>query len=168
MDSKHFPAFYKKHVKKIYRFLYFRVGANRERAEDLTQDVFMKALRAFDRYDQSISASAWIFTIARNHLINDSAKQKAHTPLEEIENMELDVEPLMSKLEREDDVRMLLESLHVLQKDEKELIQRKYLEGWSFAELAEEKKTTTGALRVKATRAIKKLQREFYTQSRTN
>ncbi|MCR4278351.1 MAG: sigma-70 family RNA polymerase sigma factor [bacterium] len=161
MDSKHFPAFYRKHVKKIYRFLYFRVGSNQERAEDLTQDVFLKALNAFDRYDESISESAWIFTIARNHLINDVSKQKKHSSLEEIENIEMDGESWIVKSENADDVRALIKAMDTLKSDEKDLIQRKYIAGWSFKELAEEMKTTSGALRIKATRTMTKLKKEM-------
>ena len=41
MEKRHFPSFYDKHFKAIYKFVYFRVGANKELAEDLTQDVFL-------------------------------------------------------------------------------------------------------------------------------
>lgn len=157
MDAKHFPAFYKRHVKKIYRFLYYRTGGNREWAEDLTQDVFLKALKSFDAYDPARGASAWIYTIARNHLINELAKQKPAIPLEEIENAVESGGRWDAGVEQRDAERRMLDALGTLSPDEHALIRRKYLEGWSFRELADAMETTSGALRVKAARAMKKL-----------
>jgi len=157
MHEKHFPAFYKKHVKKIYRFLYYRAGGNKELAEDLTQDVFMKALKAFDRYDEAVSESAWIYTIARNHLINEMAKRKSTTDLSEIENLIMEDESWITRTERQDDERRLLEAMKQLRDDERELLHRKHLEGWTYEELAEEFQSTSGALRIKSSRCMKKL-----------
>ncbi len=158
MHKKHFPSFYKKHVKAIYRYLYYRVGGNSELAEDLTQDVFLKALDAFEKYDPSKSDSAWIYTIARNHLLNSLPKHKKHGDLEEIENTILDAESWVQKEERKDEARRMMEAIKKMKKDEQELLIRKYMEGWSFKELAEEWGTTSGALRVKARRVVQKLQ----------
>ncbi|TAL19526.1 sigma-70 family RNA polymerase sigma factor, partial [Patescibacteria group bacterium] len=69
MNPEKFRKFYETHFNKIYRFVLFRVG-NRELAEDLVSEIFVKALKAFPSYDESRSRSSWIFTIARNHLIN--------------------------------------------------------------------------------------------------
>ena len=86
MDSKHFPEFYRLNMKRVYRFLFYRVGGSKETAEDLTQDVFLKAFGAFEKYDPEISKSSWIFTIARNHLINHIAKQRPGVVLQGIEH----------------------------------------------------------------------------------
>jgi RNA polymerase sigma-70 factor (ECF subfamily) len=85
-EKKDFLAFYRAHVERIYKFVYFRVGSNKETAEDLVQDIFLKAYEAHDRYDPEKSLSAWIFTIARNTVINHYAKRKADVTLEEIES----------------------------------------------------------------------------------
>ena len=61
-----FAAWYNDHRGTVYRYIRFRV-ATRETAEDVTSEVFMKALRAIDRYDPGRAAPrTWLLRIARN------------------------------------------------------------------------------------------------------
>lgn len=48
----------------IYRFVYSKVG-NREEAEDLTSQVFLKAVRALDNARDTQSILSWLFQVAR-------------------------------------------------------------------------------------------------------
>ena len=152
-----FLAFYQTHIERIYKFVFFRVGGRKEVAEDLVQDVFLKAFEAFDRYDVSKSVSAWIFTIARNTVINHHAKRKADVTIEEIE-----ASPIVSADARteellRDDERHLVVSLAKLDPEDARLIRMKHLEGWSYEDLADVFEKTPGTLRVQASRAVKKL-----------
>ncbi len=157
MEKRHFPSFYDKHFKAIYKFVYFRVGANKELAEDLTQDVFLKALDAFERYDPKISGSAWIYTIARNHIINQAAKNRPQVDLEEIEDTDWDRQDWDAVMELRHDERRLLQAIDLLPCDEGNLIRMKYLEGWRYEEIAECLNRSAGGLRVQACRVLKKL-----------
>jgi RNA polymerase sigma-70 factor (ECF subfamily) len=155
MKRGEFTGFYEKHVGRIYKFVYFRVAGNREKAEDLTQDIFMKAFEAFERYDPKISASAWIYTIARNHIINMAAKDRPQTDIEEVEfKVANDWEHLA---ERSFDEKRLLEALERLPTQEADLVRMKYLEGWKYKEIAEILGRNPGALRVQMSRVLKKL-----------
>jgi RNA polymerase sigma-70 factor (ECF subfamily) len=67
-NGRHPPAFEKLldlYETKVFRlvFLYLRDHA---RAEDVTQDIFLKVWRALPDYDGRASPSTWIYTIARN------------------------------------------------------------------------------------------------------
>jgi RNA polymerase sigma-70 factor (ECF subfamily) len=54
----------------VYGFFAYRVGS-RDDAEDLTQQTFERALRAWDRFDpRRAAASTWLIAIARNLLID--------------------------------------------------------------------------------------------------
>ena len=65
-----FDSFYEEHVWEVYGFFGYRVRS-REDAEDLTQLTFERALKAWDRFDESrASASTWVLTIARNLLVD--------------------------------------------------------------------------------------------------
>ena len=65
-----FEDLYEDHVREVYGFFAYRLGG-RQPAEDLTQVTFMKALRAWDRYDPLRSAPlTWLLAIARNVLID--------------------------------------------------------------------------------------------------
>ncbi len=155
MDQKYFLEFYQKNVKRVYKFLFYRVGASKETAEDLTQEVFLKALAAFESYDPKISKSSWIFTIARHHLINHHEKIRPTVCLEKIENSCWDNLESNEKYCSNFDEKRLLEAIKQLPPEEAELIRLKYLEGWSYDDLTEKFNKNAGNLRVKAYRALK-------------
>lgn len=154
-----FEAFYRANLKRIYAFVFFRVGADKALAEDLVQDIFVKAFEAFGRYDPAISESAWIYTIARNHVINEMAKRRPAEPIEEVEDSIFAATDARERLAVRDDERRLLEAIGSLSKDEAALIRMKYLEGWRYEELAEIFEKTPGTLRVQANRALNKIRK---------
>lgn len=159
MDRQQFPHFYRKNVQRIYRFLYYRVSGNKELAQDLTQDVFLKAFEAFERYDAAISETSWIFTIARNHLINTLNKERPNVDLEEIENTIWDREDWVARAELNHDEQRLIESIEKLPRDDARLLRKKYLEGWPYEDLEAAFGKSAGTLRVQAHRAIKELRK---------
>ncbi|WP_242527524.1 RNA polymerase sigma factor [Ktedonosporobacter rubrisoli] len=57
-------ALYQENLNLIYRFIYSKVG-NREEAEDLTSQTFIKAVRGLDRTRSPQSMQKWLFQIAR-------------------------------------------------------------------------------------------------------
>lgn len=58
---------YQEHIGLIYRFLYSRVG-NREDAEDLTSQVFLKAVSLLDSSRDALSIRSWLFQLAKTTL----------------------------------------------------------------------------------------------------
>ncbi len=63
-DPRSVRALYEQYVTPIYRFIYAKVG-NREEAEDLTSQVFIKALRGIDADRDAESIQSWLFQVAR-------------------------------------------------------------------------------------------------------
>ena len=57
-------ALYEETLPAIYRFVYSKVG-NREEAEDLTSQIYLKALNGLDQSRDPASAQAWLFQVAR-------------------------------------------------------------------------------------------------------
>jgi RNA polymerase sigma-70 factor (ECF subfamily) len=76
----HCSQWYHAHGQAIYSYLRFHLSSPDE-AEDLTADVFLRALRRFDRFDPSIgSPKAWLFRIAQNAL-RDHQRQSRRRPV---------------------------------------------------------------------------------------
>lgn len=57
-------ALYEATLPSVYRYIYSKVG-NREEAEDLTSQVYLKALRGLDEERDPNAAQAWLFQVAR-------------------------------------------------------------------------------------------------------
>lgn len=76
---------YDEHVWDVYGFFGYRVRT-RQAAEDLTQETFERALRAWPRFDPSrASARTWLLAIAHNLLIDHYRRDRSNTqqPLDE-------------------------------------------------------------------------------------
>lgn len=69
LEPVNLEALYRTHVRPLYAFVCHRVG-NREAAEDITGDVFMKALTHLDLARGEHSAVAWLYQVAR-HAVAD-------------------------------------------------------------------------------------------------
>jgi RNA polymerase sigma-70 factor (ECF subfamily) len=68
-DSQAFGQLYQRYVDRVYSFVLFRVR-DTALAEDLTQEVFLQALRALDAFDWRGSLAPWLLRIARNTVID--------------------------------------------------------------------------------------------------
>ena len=77
MDEKIFELQIKKYLKPVYGFAFRYVG-NREDAEDVTQETFIKAWKNLKKFDQRKSFKTWIFTIAKNTAIDLLKKKREH------------------------------------------------------------------------------------------
>ena len=72
-DAEAFGALYDRYVDAVYRYVYYRVR-NEAEAEDVTSEVFFKALRAMPRYRPRQPFLAWLYRIARNAVIDRSGR----------------------------------------------------------------------------------------------
>jgi RNA polymerase sigma-70 factor (ECF subfamily) len=62
-DVQAFQLFYQENIGPIYRYIYSKVG-NREEAEDLTSQTFVKAVHSIDRERSAHSMQKWLFRVA--------------------------------------------------------------------------------------------------------
>lgn len=158
IKSSDFRHFYDRHFERVYRFVFFRVGNNVDVAEDLTSEIFMKALKAFANYDPKRSQTAWIMTIARNHVINHWRDKKDSVDVDEIA-FSLEGEDGREEEEKKDDVRLLRQAMEKLPAKDKRLVEMKYILGYRYKEMAIELKKSAGAVRIETHRAMKKLKK---------
>ncbi|MDP9320096.1 MAG: RNA polymerase sigma factor [Chloroflexota bacterium] len=71
-----FGVLYDRYVDAVYRYVFYRVR-NEAEAEDVTSDVFMRALRAIPKYEPRQAFLAWLYRIARNAVIDRSRRRAA-------------------------------------------------------------------------------------------
>lgn len=75
-EAEAFGVLYDRYVDAVYRYVFYRVR-NEAEAEDVTSDVFMRALRAIPKYEPRQAFLAWLYRIARNAVIDRSRRQAA-------------------------------------------------------------------------------------------
>ena len=72
-DRRAFEALFSRYTPRILTFL-TRLVRDRARAEELTQDVFVRIYNAAGRYEAKARFSTWIFGIAHNLALNELAR----------------------------------------------------------------------------------------------
>lgn len=160
MDTRRFQQFYETYFDKIYRFVVMRVG-DRALAEDLVSEIFIKALRAFDTYDEERSKSSWIYTITRNHLANHYRTAGRFVTEEDMDDLGIPAKDFSESATMQYDVRTMLTALEDLPKEKQALIRMKYLEELSYEEMAERVGKEKGALKVATFRAMQELRKSL-------
>ena len=78
LPASTFEEMFRHHYRKCVTFAY-RFVRSREDAEDLTQEAFLRAYRAFDRYDCKRPFDSWMFRIIANLFIDHLRKQRKMT-----------------------------------------------------------------------------------------
>lgn len=156
MNKRDFGRFYEENLDRIYRFVYFRVGRKHEVAEDLVSEIFMKALNHFEKYDPEVSKSAWLYTIARNHLANHFRDQHQDTDIEEVV-FAIPGENGMETMEKREAEIIVEKALDTLMPEDRELVTMKHLEGYSYQEMSEILGRSPDALKVATHRAVQKM-----------
>ncbi len=81
-DAEAFGALYDRYADAVYRYVFYRVRDQTE-AEDLTSEVFMRALRAMPRYEPRQAFLAWLYRIARNAVIDRARRQRQQVSFED-------------------------------------------------------------------------------------
>jgi RNA polymerase sigma-70 factor (ECF subfamily) len=74
-EAPAFEVLVVRHKRTLYNFL-LRSVHDRSRADELLQEVFLRIVRAKDRYETSAKFTTWVFTIARNLCVDESRRQK--------------------------------------------------------------------------------------------
>lgn len=135
-----------RHSRRVRDYINMMVK-DRDVAEDIFQETFIKAVRVIDdgRYTDNGKFLSWILRIAHNQVIDHFRSQKQNKAVNEAEAgydmlgtlrlTEGTVEDAMVNDQIERDVRMLVE---LLPDEQREVVMMRYFSGLSFKEIAEQ------------------------------
>jgi len=152
---KKFQGYYKQHLDKIYNYLFYRSGYNKELAEDLVSTVFLKALENFSSFDESTASfQTWIYSIAHNQLIDFYRSKKETVPLDKLEQTAVEEKDLVAKLDAKEEAGKVLRAIQKLPKNYCELLTLRYVQGLSNNEIAEITGKSAVSVRVTIHRAL--------------
>jgi RNA polymerase sigma-70 factor (ECF subfamily) len=165
-----FAQWFRDHQPTVYRYVRFRV-ASREAAEDVTSQVFMKALRALDRYDPNRAApKTWLLRIARNavtdHLRSLRRRSSLHVSLDRAPDLVADVPTQEERVLRGERIEMLLNASRELRPADQEILSLRYGSGLGNREIAEALKISGNAVAVRLHRALARLKAVVEKQGR--
>lgn len=158
-QTEAFAELYDMYSKQIYRYIYFKVPT-KERAEDLTSDVFLKSWEYMNKHNNDVkNFQAFIYQIARN-LIADFYKKNKELPLEYVESSVVEDHSFQRKIENISDWQVLEKALRKIGNiNEKwqEVLVLRYVEDLSTKEMAKVMDESHSNVRVLLHRAMEKL-----------
>lgn len=148
-DVQAIGALYDQHHAALFRYLWARVG-ERQIAEELTGDVFMRMLAALPRYRPSVVPfRAWLYRIAHNLLVDHYRKEKADLPLQAVEGLNGAGDPA-GIVEQQLTLERVHQVLATIDEQQQTVVALRFLSGLSLAE--------TAAVLDKSESAVKALQ----------
>lgn len=154
-----FGDLYERYAATIYRFVCLRLGSH-EDAEDLTEEIFIRAYNNLPKYDErGIPFAAYLFQIARNALIDYYRKNRnSLTSIDDISISGMDPEPedVVSRKLDFQDLQRMMESLP---EDYRNVLTLRFLNGMTPEETALMMNRSEGAVRVLQFRALAALKR---------
>lgn len=123
-----FAEIYQLHLSRIFRYLYYRTG-HRQTAEDLTEQVFLKAWQAMPRYKSSGTPFvAWLFRIAHNLAVDHHRNKRETLALDELLEIEDKSPTAQQLLERREEASKLSAALAQLSRLEQSVIALRFVE----------------------------------------
>jgi RNA polymerase sigma-70 factor, ECF subfamily len=164
-DAAGFGQLYERYFEKVYSYLSFKLG-NPSEAEDLTGQVFLKALESLGSYKWTgVPFQAWLFRIAHNQLV-DALRRRSRRPSAPIEHAagvaderrEASPEETLAVALQRDDVIAAVEQLTELQR---QVIALKFAGGLSNMEVARLMGKSEGAVKALQHAALVSLQKKI-------
>jgi len=156
-----FTQLYDQHFDKVFRYIYVRLK-NQAESEDLTQEVFIKAINAIGSYKyEGAPFASWLFRIAHNQLIDFvRMRNKQQTaPLDEALSYAGNDDPV-TETEYRFEVAELPGAIEQLSPAQREVVSLRFIADLPIAEVARilgKSEGTIKALQFNATASLRKL-----------
>ena len=158
-DFEAFAKLYHIYVEQIYRYVFYQVK-DKMTAEDITADVFVKALDKIQSCKGKGSTfSSWLYRIAYNVTIDNFRKARKNLPIdvEMVSNLDDPRQEVGGNLERQE----LFKAISKLPENQRRFIILKFIEGMDNREVGQIMGKSQVALRLLQFRAIAALRKEL-------
>lgn len=144
---------------------------NRSVTEDLSHEVYVRVLKAYDRFESKSSEKTWLLAIAKNVALDYFRKQNVRRK-HQFEHFDWEIQQLVSDepspefyVESKDDAEVLMEQLDRCTGDQKMVVVLRYYQQLSISETASVLGWTEAKVKTTQHRALKKL-KDLYEQEK--
>lgn len=152
-DKDAFCKLYESYRDRLYRYAFYRLG-NQEDAEDAVSSCVLSAYQQISKLKNEKAFSSWIFRIlcaSCNAVIKSQIERRNTESIDNCENfLTTDLDKAVEKTE-------VQEALQILSDSEKEIVLLSVVAGFSSKEIARVMDMTSGAVRSKQSRSLKKM-----------
>ncbi|MEK5070680.1 RNA polymerase sigma factor SigX [Sporosarcina sp. FSL K6-1508] len=166
MDDSVFHRLYEQYHQDVFKFLIY-LTRDRDHAEDLMHEVYVRVLRAYAGFEGKSSEKTWLFSIAKNvaidHFRKNTVRKKHLFDKFDWEKSELVSTGILPEelLTLSEEMQELLQALNTCTGDQKMVIIMRYFQDLTIAETAAILSWTEGKVKTTQHRAIKALQKKL-------
>ncbi len=147
---------YNKYYNELYLYL-FTLCKNKELAEDLLQETFLKAILSLS--DSHTNMRAWLYMVARNLCFNHFKKEKHQTSIDELSNSITDEADVFESVLAIEKKRLLYIALQNIDRTKREVLTLQYFCGFSQKEIATTLKLSPENVRILSYRGKRELKK---------
>ena len=153
-----FTRLYSLHKGPLFRFL-LRQGISRARSDEMFQEIWLKVIKARDSYQSSARFQTWLYTIARNHLIDEFRRDGKVEKTEFVDEQLEDISTPSSETCVDNDRKQqyLLASVIELPFEQRQAFLLKYEAGMTSSDIAHITGTNPETAKSRVRYAIKQL-----------
>ena len=148
---------YDEYFDRIARYIYVRIG-DRNEAEDLAGEVFVKALESLKSYkERGIPMQAWLYRIAHNLVVDHlrKATKRKTVPIDTVQ-IETGEDPVATA-EKSIEIERVNEAMQKLTPEQREVVRLRFFGDLSSKEVGAIMRKSDGAVREMQRAAIEKL-----------
>ena len=150
-NKEAFQILYGRYSSKVYGFLKSKLK-DRMIVDDVFQSTFMKLHQNRSKYDRAFPFVPWLFTVCRNAMLDTFRAQEKRSKNEElnpvaIENAHAEIPVALQNIP----------DLKILPSNQQKALEMRYIQDFSFEEIANKLNTTSENSRKLVSRALKKL-----------
>ena len=160
-DKQGLKAIYEAYAPMIYHSI-LAIVKNKENAEDLTSDFFIKLWQISDTYKKGNHHKSWLFTIARNMTLDFMRRSQREDVVALFENT--DIEPETEKNPEQEIIGNMSfkEALLLLDPQERVIFNLRIIGQYTFKEISDFLRMPQGTVSWKYSQGLKKLRRADY------
>ena len=165
-DRHAFTTLVQVHQNSILNFIW-RLMGDKTRAEDLSQDVFLRVWKSAPKYENRAKFSTWIYRIATNLCLNKMRTLKiknmflTQLPLKRQPQINTDSKTPENQLLRAEQTRKIFDILNTLPSAQRIAVTLKFYQGLSYAEISEILDRSIPAVDALLVRAKKNIQKKI-------
>jgi RNA polymerase sigma factor (sigma-70 family) len=147
-----FGAIHDRYRQRLFAYTRQMLGASRSDAEDVLQDVFLRAYGALRNDDRPVTLRAWLYRVAHNRCI-DHLRRPVPPPAEVYELSRTPTLDPPAETARREDLRQLVQDVQRLPEQQRSALLMRELDGLTYAELADALDTSVPAIKSLLVRA---------------
>jgi RNA polymerase sigma-70 factor (ECF subfamily) len=156
-ESTLMKVLYEEHAAALWRYA-MRLTGDRARAEDVVQETLLRAWQHPEvAEDTERSARAWLFTVARNMIIDERRSARFRRESSSLETVPEPEKPGPDEVNAALDRLLLGDALAQLSPEHRAVVRRSYYLGWTTAQIAADLEIAEGTVKSRLHYAVRAL-----------